>query len=316
MSGFYFKIHHVLLLVLGGVLSASPAVAAACGGHGTRGSMLVSTTWLSQHSPADKLVIFAVGKPEEFAAGHIPGSVYLDAANLRKGAPSTSGAEALTLELPSPEQAENVLSKAGVNNETHIVLYSTGDNATMTARMYLTLDAMGLGGTTSILDGGLTMWRREARPLTQEVPVPSPGNLRLCPQNDVIATLDDVRTRMGKPNIAIVDARLPEFYSGEKIPPQRRAGHIPGAINIPFASLLDENGRILPPSTLQGKFEAAGARPGEQVITYCHIGQQASLAYFVARYLGYDSRMFDGSWQEWSAHTELPAETSRGVPEH
>ena len=128
-----------------------------------------------------------------------------------------------------------------------------------------------------------------------------------------MTSLNYVRSQVGKPNAAIVDARLPEYYSGEKIPPQRRAGHIPGAINIPFASLLDENGRMLAPETLQQKFDAAGAHPGQQVITYCHIGQQASLAYFVARYLGYDSRMFDGSWQEWSAHTELPAETSAGA---
>jgi thiosulfate/3-mercaptopyruvate sulfurtransferase len=119
-----------------------------------------------------------------------------------------------------------------------------------------------------------------------------------------------------KPNVAIVDARLAEFYTGEKIPSQRRAGHIPGAINIPFASLLDESGRFLSVEALRAKFEATGAHPGQQVVTYCHIGQQASLGYFVARYLGYDARMFDGSWQEWSAHNELPTETSQKAPQH
>jgi thiosulfate/3-mercaptopyruvate sulfurtransferase len=299
--------------MLGAVLAGTPLGAASCGAHGTRESMLVSTAWLAQHLPDGQTVVLAVGKQDEYAAGHIPGSAYLDSAELRA---RTSGSvpDALTLELPAPDQARDVLSRLGVTDGSRVVLYSTGDNATMTARMYLTLDAMGLGGATSILDGGLMSWRSEGRPTTQDIPKPTHGNVQLCPRNDVVASLDYVRSQMGKPNTAIVDARLPEYYSGEKIPQQRRAGHIPGAINIPFASLLDDNGRVLPAETLEQKFEAAGAHPGEQVITYCHIGQQASLAYFVARYLGYDARMFDGSWQEWSAHSELPAETSDRRP--
>ena len=303
------------LVVLSALLARAPALAAGCGGHGTRDSMLVNTAWLAAHVHDGNLVVLAVGKKDEYAAGHIPGSGFLDATELRAGTPPAAG-DALTLELPPPEQARDVLTKLGARDGSRIVLYSTGDNATMTARMYLTLDAMGLGAAASILDGGLLVWQREGRPTTQDVPVANPGNLELCPQNDVVATLDYVRSQLGKPNTAIVDARLPEFYSGEKIPPQRRAGHIPGAINIPFASLLDESGRMLSAETLEQKFDAAGARRGEQVITYCHIGQQASLAYFVARYLGYDSRMFDGSWQEWSAHAELPAETSAASPKH
>jgi len=303
------------LVVLSALLARAPALAAGCGGHGTQDSMLVNTEWLAAHVHDGNLVVLAVGKKDEYAAGHIPGSGFLDSAELRARTPPPGGEE-LTLELPGAEQARDVLTKLGVRDGSRIVLYSTGDNATMTARMYLTFDAMGLGAAASMLDGGLVVWRREGRPTTKDVPVANPGNLQLCPQNDVVATLDYVRSRLGKPNTAIVDARLPEFYSGEKIPPQRRAGHIPGAINIPFASLLDESGRMLSAETLEQKFDAAGARRGEQVITYCHIGQQASLAYFVARYLGYDSRMFDGSWQEWSAHAELPAETSAASPKH
>jgi len=80
--------------------------------------------------------------------------------------------------------------------------------------------------------------------------------------------------------------------------------------------MLDESGRLLSFDALRAKFEQAGAQRGQQVITYCHIGQQASLAYFAARYVGYDARMFDGSWQEWSAHSELPAETAAGTAQH
>lgn len=277
--------------------------------------MLVNGAWLLEHLHDKDLVVLAVGKKQEYLDGHIPGSGYLESADLRTSTPPADS-NALILELPAPEQVRDVLSKAGVGNGSHVVLYSTGDNATMTARMYLTLDAMGLGGSASILDGGLPLWRREGRAVTQDVPNEVARQLQLCPQNDVVAGLDYVRSQLRKPNATIIDARLAEFYTGEKIPAQRRAGHIPGAVNIPFASLLDENGRLLPVGTLREKFEGAGAHAGTQVITYCHIGQQASLAYFAARYLGYDARMFDGSWQEWSAHSELPAETSSTAPGH
>ena len=288
---------------------------ATCGGHGKGEGMLVNGAWLIEHSHDKDVVLLAVGKRQEYLEGHIPGSGYLEAADLRTTAPPAES-DALILELPPPEQVRDVLAKSGVSNRSHVVLYSTGDNATMTARMYLTLDAMGLGASASILDGGLPFWKREGRAVTQDVPVAAPGQLQLCPQMDVVAGLDYVRSQLRKPNATIVDARLAEFYSGEKVPAQRRAGHIPGAVNIPFASLLDENGRLLPLGTLREKFEQAGAHAGTQVITYCHIGQQASLAYFAARYIGYDARMFDGSWQEWSAHSELPAETSSTAPRH
>ena len=107
-----------------------------------------------------------------------------------------------------------------------------------------------------------------------------------------------------------MDARAPEFYSGARIPQGQRAGHIPGASNITFSTLVDEKGRLLAADAIQAKFRAAGIKSGDRVISYCHIGQQASLIYFVARYLGYDARLFDGSWEDWSRHADLPAETS------
>jgi thiosulfate/3-mercaptopyruvate sulfurtransferase len=300
-------------IVLSALLKVAPLGGASCGGHGTQESMLVNATWLQQHLHDKDLVLLAVGKKDEYASGHIPGSEYLEFGDVHTSAPP-SGSSALILELPPPEQVRAALVKAGVRDGFHIILYSTGDNATLTARVYLTLDAMGLGATSSILDGGLTLWRSDGRAVTQDVPAVVPGNLQLCPQNDVVTDLGYVRSQVKRPGAVIVDARLPEFYSGEKIPAQRRAGHIPGAVNVPFVSLLDGNGRLLPAETLREKFENAGAYRGSQVITYCHIGQQASLAYFAARYAGYDARMFDGSWQEWSAHEELPAETSKKEP--
>jgi thiosulfate/3-mercaptopyruvate sulfurtransferase len=169
---------------------------------------------------------------------------------------------------------------------------------------------MGLGARTSILDGGYAAWEGEGRPVTKAVMPPKKGNLTPCEQKDVIVEAGYVSTHMGQRGTAIVDARLPGFYTGDQVAPNRRAGHIPGATNIPFSSLLDDKGKLWPADTLRQMFQRAGIRPGDRVVSYCHIGQQATLVYFVARYLGFDARLYDGSWEDWSAHKELPATTA------
>jgi thiosulfate/3-mercaptopyruvate sulfurtransferase len=281
--------------------TSAAALAAPCGGHGDRSTMVVTTAWLASHRDDPKLVVLAVGDKSGYDKNHIPGSLYLDFHDM-------SAQGGLTLELPPMAELAETFGKLGVRGDSRIVLYTIATGTTQTARVYLTLDAMGLGARTSILDGGLPVWQEESRSVTTEVRAVKPGKIAPCPQTDVIASLDYVSANLRRTGIDIVDARDPQYYTGASVS-RNRAGHIAGATSIPYGSLVDEKGKLKSAEVLQQQFRAAGVKTGDRIVAYCHIGQQASLLYFVSRYLGYDVRLFDGSWEEWARHPELPAET-------
>jgi thiosulfate/3-mercaptopyruvate sulfurtransferase len=302
----------IVLVMLGispAILPAVQAAPAQCGGHGGRNNMLVSTSWLAEHLNDPNVIVLAVGSKTDFDAGHIPGSIFADYMNSHL----MTGPTGLTLELPSMNQLAEVFGKLGVTNDSHIILYQAKDWFSPTARVYLTLDAMGLGAHTSVLDGGFLLWSKEGRAVSKETRTAKPGTITPCPANDVITDISYVSANLHHPGVAIVDARASEFYTGATQPDKQRRGHIPGAGSLPYTNLADELGKLKSVEELTALFRNAGVKPGDHVVVYCHIGQQASAAYFAARYLGYDVRLFDGSWEDWSAHTELPAETSPGV---
>src|SRR5262245_50691718 len=209
-------------------LAILPALdaAPACGGHGDRSTMLVTTQWLSGHLTDPHLVILAVGQKADYDAGHLAGAQYLDYASIRlmpgPGQPNN-------LELPPMPDLVKVFSALGVANDSRIVLYVSKDMVSPLTRVYLTLDAMGLARQTSILDGGLPVWKSEGRPVTTDVRQPQPGKLDACPQSDVIVDVDYVKSHLRQPGVDIIDARNPEYYTGEKPGNNQRPGHIPGA---------------------------------------------------------------------------------------
>lgn len=287
------------------VLLASLAAAAfACGGHGTRDSLLVSTAWLADHLHDPSLVVLSVGDANAYAHAHIPGARPVDFSAIQD-----HGSQ-LTLQLAPMADLVSAFGKLGVSSDSRVVLYFIDSNqASRTTRVFLTLDAMGLGDRTSLLDGGYPAWTGENRAVTAEAPPVTAGKLTACPQSDVVADLDYVRANLHRPGVAIIDARNAQFYTGASQGTGKRPGHIPGASNLTFSTLLDDSGKFKPREALAAMFQNAGAKSGDRVVSYCHIGQQATVVYFVARYLGYDARLYDGSWEEWSSRGDLPVAT-------
>jgi thiosulfate/3-mercaptopyruvate sulfurtransferase len=267
-----------------------------------RGSLIVSTEWLAQHLKDDSLVLLQVGEKDEYTAAHIPGALFIALADI-----STPRGEGLALELPSVNQLKTAFEKLGISDKSRVVVYFSKDWVSPTARVFLTLDYLGMGERTSILDGGLPAWRAEGRPVTTEVRTPKPGTFTPHPKQRLIVDATWVNANLSKPGVMILDARASKFYTGEEVRRMPRGGHIPGAKSIPFSSLVeDSDNKFKSIETLRQLFNEAGVKKGDSVTTYCHIGQQASLLYFVARYLGYQTHLYDGSFEDWSHRPELP----------
>ena len=260
-------------------------------------NMLVSTQWLSDHASDPKLVLLHVGSQTDYDAGHIAGAQLLTLADI-----SITDSRGMLLQLPETDVLRTAFSAKGIAPESRVVLYSGNNSVQSATRVWFTLDYLGLSKQASLLDGGLGLWRSEGRPtVTEGVTARAKGSVAGAPRPNVVAVAEQVRD----PKFELIDARTPEFYTGANPGRMPRGGHIPGARNVPFSSLLNEDGKFKPKSELQ-KLIGAGTKP---VLSYCHIGQQATVVYFVARYLGRDAVLYDGSFQDYSARPELPVET-------
>jgi len=263
--------------------------------------ILVSTDWLAKRLHDPKLVVLQVeSQPERYSEGHIPGALFLPYDKIVWDGANEEGAEFLPF-----AEIEATLESLGLESDDHVVVY--GSHPLIAARLWLTLDIMGVGARLSLLDGGLPAWTEEGRPLSVEIPdTPGPGSLTLRPASEIIVDAEWVRANLEDPGLALVDARYREEYTGENQETEQ-VGHLPGAGSAPWVDMVEsrEVFRFRPIQELAASFQEAGAGPGETVTPYCIIGLRASLDFFVARLLGYETRFYDGSWRDW---------TNRGLP--
>jgi len=296
-----------LLLVLTIFLAASSSCLHADTPQGIDGRvpMLVTADWLAEHLNDPSLVLLQIGERKDFNKGHIPGAQFLEYESI-----STPHGQGLMLELPPVEQLVSVFEKLGVSNGSHIILYFGTNWVTPTTRVYWTLDYLGLGDRTSILNGGLVAWDASHHPMSTQVRQPAKGSIKPSPRKEILADATWVDAHLNRPNVTLIDARTHEFYTGSESDGNPRSGHIPGASNLPYLEVIDQdNNKFKSPDALRELFLTAGLKSGNTMVSYCHIGQRATALYFAAKMLGYEAKMYDGSWEDWSHRQELPVVT-------
>ncbi len=263
---------------------------------------VVSAEWLAEHINHKNLVLLHIGNKEEYDAGHIPNAQYISLSDIAKSSEETD----LRLQIPSADKLKTTFEKFGIGNDSRIILYFGKDWITPTTRVYFTLDYLGLKKNTSILDGGMPAWTALGKALTKDVPTVKPGNLKVASNDEFVAKADWINSKLKDASVKIIDARTPNFYDGSTAGNYPRPGHIAGAKNIPFSSIVDENNKFKTEADLKKLFTDAGVQPYDTVVAYCHIGQQASLVYFAAKTSGFKVKLYDGSFEEWSANEKFP----------
>jgi thiosulfate/3-mercaptopyruvate sulfurtransferase len=296
----------VLTALIGFALAQTPVLHAQAP---ERPNVIVSTEWLAAHLDDPNLVLLHVGMrhqgvPEEL----IPGARFLD---YHEVAVERDG---LSTELPPVETLVGAFRAIGLSNESRVVVY--GAPGHVPARIFMTLDYLGHGQRTAVLDGGLAAWKAEGHPLETTAASAEPGDFEPHVREDVLVTAEWIRDRLEDPGVTLIDARPADEYSGERTVRDLRPGHIPGAYNLYWEDLVasSELPRLKDLEAVRSRFEESGASEESVLVSYCMIGMRASFTYLISRHLGYEARFYDGSWNDWGAREELPAATGSQEP--
>ncbi|MEU3274130.1 sulfurtransferase [Saccharomonospora sp. NPDC006951] len=240
---------------------------------------------------------------DSYRAGHLPGAVFVDLDTELAGAPGAGGRHP----LPEAAALQRVLRAAGVRSGGTVVVYDDGDGS-VAARAWWLLRWAG-HERVAVLDGGYAVWLEEGRPIDTGVPSPEPGDIVVRPGG--MPVLDaDAAAETARAGV-LLDARAPQRYRGETEPVDPRAGHIPGAVNAPFAAHTGVDGRWRTPSELSAHFADFGVTGDVPVGAYCGSGVTASSVVLALLLAGRSepAPLYPGSWSEWSADPGRPAVT-------
>jgi thiosulfate/3-mercaptopyruvate sulfurtransferase len=269
--------------------------------------LLVPPKWLAEHLKDSDLVLLHIGQRDEYDAGHIEGARFVTLRDI--SIPERD--KALSLELPDAAQLRGQLEALGISDKSRVVVYFGKDWVSPATRVIFTLDAAGLGKNVSLLDGGMPAWKRDGNALSKAAAPVARGTLAALTIRPVIVDAAFVQANKGKPGFVLIDGRSPALYDGVQTGGSReephKTGHIVGAGTVPFNAITETDLVFKSPDKLAAMFTAAGVKPGDTVIGYCHIGQQATTMLYAARSLGYKTVLYDGSFEDWSRR-DLPVE--------
>jgi thiosulfate/3-mercaptopyruvate sulfurtransferase len=294
------------VVLLWALLFTAPVVAAPS-------DFLVTTDWLEKNLNNPKLRLIEVSVDTGvYERGHIQGAV-----NFKW---HTDLVDPVKRDIASKENFEKLLRQAGVNNDSTIVIYGDSNNwfAAWGAWVF---DVYGVKNV-KLLDGGRKKWEAEKRPLTPLATQVAAGNIKVSDANSALRArlIDVVAIANKKSDTALVDIRSPDEFTGKIFAPAGvqetaiRAGHIPGAVNVPWGQAVAEDGTFKSPEELRKVYAAVGIDGKKPIITYCRIGERSSHTWFaLSKILGYNVRNYDGSWTEYGNSVGNPVINTAGT---
>ncbi|CAN1606724.1 K01011 TST, MPST, sseA; thiosulfate/3-mercaptopyruvate sulfurtransferase [Candidatus Pelagibacterales bacterium] len=294
------------VVLLWALLFTAPVVAAPS-------DFLVTTDWLEKNLNNPKLRLIEVSVDTGvYERGHIQGAV-----NFKW---HTDLVDPVKRDIASKENFEKLLRQAGVNNDSTIVIYGDSNNwfAAWGAWVF---DVYGVKNV-KLLDGGRKKWEAEKRPLTPLATKVAAGNIKVSDANNALRArlIDVVAIVNKKSDTALVDIRSPDEFTGKIFAPAGvqetaiRAGHIPGAVNVPWGQAVAEDGTFKSPEELKKVYAAVGIDGKKPIITYCRIGERSSHTWFaLSKILGYNVRNYDGSWTEYGNSVGNPVINTAGT---
>lgn len=279
------------------------------GGWVNRDRYLVSTEWLAEHLNDPKVRIVdcryyfdgRVGH-EEYAKGHIPGAIHLYYSELN------TKENPIAFKMGRGEHVKQVLEAHGIGDDTLVVAYDD-EGGHAASRLWLTMLVHGHGDDIRILEGGLTKWQQEGRPLsTEPAETKSVTFTPRAGSPEILVTAEQVLDATRDSGAVVLDVRRPTEFTGEEAR-AARGGRVPGATHMLWQTVLKWDGdrTFKPAEEVRALLTAAGVTPEKRTITYCQGAVRAAHTALVLRMLGYENiEVYDGSWEDWGNRQDLP----------